>query len=885
MKININNKYHAAFDGRLLGYVGETNARTIDIVQPIVENADTYRLRFEYSDGTVYDVEIVDGKITLTASILRETGEVNCQWIATKASGDTYELVAKSQVFALKIGESISDDVAPIPTYEQAQSMLDELNQGINSKITAPQVEGKAGQSLVSDGQGGAKWDDIEGVGYDDTEVRELIADNVQAIVDNTTAIESLDGSKADKSEIPTALSELDNDGNFVTDSNYQHTDNNYTSTEKQKLAGLFNYDDSEIRALIAQKATTADIATYINEHKEELKGDNGVGISNASINNDGELVITLTDSASINVGKVVGADGQSGSDGVDGISVTGATVNGSGDLVLSLSNSTTVNAGHVVGANGQDGYTPIRGTDYWTAEDIAVINTHNDSYIDTKFAEAEQDINSSVQRAEQAASSMSAKIDKNQGENNSGKFLAVGDDGNVTLVDDPTNRHDEDVLLGTLPYTINDNNCYITADSDATITNGGGATDIYAREGEYLVGSPTIEWGNRSAIITLGSNTVGVYTHLSFDWTPSKTYTLFWKSDLTESIIRILYRTTEGSATTEYLGPILVQGTQSASSIGSYNYTSFTVPEGTVRLNLAFGVNGSAASGRTITFYDLMILEGEYTAPPKSQTFTLYAGEKMPVDGYIGSTLECTNGVTVSVYQKQDSGDTDSGGVIFFGDSILDFSNVIERYSKKTGKSCIDCAVGGTRMSASRDPNNEYYKYDMTQIVDAIVNDDLSAQVRGGKTKAGFVALSTSNIAVYKAIVCEFGANDFTADVPFEGSTSSSVEGAMRYIIEQITTAYPSIRLVFVGTKRFVGIGVDDDTHIHADGTTEDMNAIMRKTCEEYGIPFIDMIHLFGDTAITRSTLTADGVHLREPQGAKRYADILTAQLNQIGI
>ena len=45
--------------------------------------------------------------------------------------------------------------------------------------------------------------------------------------------------SKAVDISVPTALSDLTNDGNFVTDASYVHTDNNYTSTEKTKLSGI----------------------------------------------------------------------------------------------------------------------------------------------------------------------------------------------------------------------------------------------------------------------------------------------------------------------------------------------------------------------------------------------------------------------------------------------------------------------------------------------------------------------------------------------------------------------------------------------------------------------------------------------------------------------
>ena len=38
---------------------------------------------------------------------------------------------------------------------------------------------------------------------------------------------------------IPTKTSDLTNDSNFVADASYVHTDNNYTSTEKNKLSGL----------------------------------------------------------------------------------------------------------------------------------------------------------------------------------------------------------------------------------------------------------------------------------------------------------------------------------------------------------------------------------------------------------------------------------------------------------------------------------------------------------------------------------------------------------------------------------------------------------------------------------------------------------------------
>lgn len=49
--------------------------------------------------------------------------------------------------------------------------------------------------------------------------------------------------------------------GNYIEDSNYVHTDNNFTNEDKEKLSGLENYDDTEIRNLIDGKQDKGDYA------------------------------------------------------------------------------------------------------------------------------------------------------------------------------------------------------------------------------------------------------------------------------------------------------------------------------------------------------------------------------------------------------------------------------------------------------------------------------------------------------------------------------------------------------------------------------------------------------------------------------------------------
>lgn len=140
MRLTITKDYKAYAESDLLGYVGETNARTIEVSQPDVSGADTYRLRFDYGDY-VYDVIITDRKITVAGSLLAKAGHVKCQWLATAADGDSYKLVAKSNVFVLRIESSISDEIAPVPSYEQAVEALDKV---LTAKDSAADYADKA---------------------------------------------------------------------------------------------------------------------------------------------------------------------------------------------------------------------------------------------------------------------------------------------------------------------------------------------------------------------------------------------------------------------------------------------------------------------------------------------------------------------------------------------------------------------------------------------------------------------------------------------------------------------------------------------------------------------------------------------------------------------
>lgn len=86
--------------------------------------------------------------------------------------------------------------------------------------------------------------------------------------------------SYAKKTDIPTKTSQLTNDSNLVVDAKYVHTDNNYTTTEKNKLAGLSNYNDTALaNRITAAENTIKSHTTTINTHTNDI-ANNTAGIN-----------------------------------------------------------------------------------------------------------------------------------------------------------------------------------------------------------------------------------------------------------------------------------------------------------------------------------------------------------------------------------------------------------------------------------------------------------------------------------------------------------------------------------------------------------------------------------------------------------------------------
>lgn len=133
MKIYLDDDYHIDMGYNLLGYVGEHESRTVELVGYAADDANAYRLRLCYSDGVTYDVGINDGACVIQSSLLRRHGTVKGQILALNIDGENCTFVKKSNVFDLVIGESLGDETEPIPTPEIAVDALAKIQQSENN--------------------------------------------------------------------------------------------------------------------------------------------------------------------------------------------------------------------------------------------------------------------------------------------------------------------------------------------------------------------------------------------------------------------------------------------------------------------------------------------------------------------------------------------------------------------------------------------------------------------------------------------------------------------------------------------------------------------------------------------------------------------------------
>lgn len=226
-------------------YVGD-NEGNVKIVKGgasgAVESADKLTVaRTITATGDATGSTAFDGSQNVEMALELATSGVTAGTYSKVTVDAKGRVTAGANITVEDIGD-LSDTLATLATKEELKSYVKttEMNTALGNK-----VDKVAGKSLI-----------------DDTEITRL------ASVENydDTAIKADIAKKADATAMSTAL-----EGKVDKVEGKVLSSNDYTTAEKEKLAGLSNYDDTDIKASIAIKANSDDVYT-----KEEVNTELG---------------------------------------------------------------------------------------------------------------------------------------------------------------------------------------------------------------------------------------------------------------------------------------------------------------------------------------------------------------------------------------------------------------------------------------------------------------------------------------------------------------------------------------------------------------------------------------------------------------------------------
>ena len=476
--------------------------------------------------------------------------------------------------------------------------------------------------------------------------------------------------------------------------------------------------------------------------------------------------------------------------------------------------------------------------------------------------------------------------------EKTEGMTQPVGVDENGLLWTAPTEGSSgsgtptvRETVVGTTPLEVTTDGLYIRPDVDTRVYNISDGSDgvenlmeqfqtvktyadqiVYGETGKTAIEAQSKVDGENPAIIA------DIY---GYSAEPGD-YTLLVEST-TNTFIRVKKRT-NSSSLTQAPGTNLAQGYTNA-------VVNFTITEDDVATYPCnIGIQITTTSAVLPDTYTIKLVKGKYDAMPEgvSLEFQVAAGQKFslnPFKGIMANSEPVTNVYESVITESGSTGagatETSSGTLLCFGDSLT-----ATRYSMypemltEMGMNAINFGVSGMHLRAVNSP------YCMCSIVDALKAGDMSAQIQGGENANYSSLLSLMPTAT--GLVIWYGTNDYNGDCAFEGDTTDTIEGALRYVLTELFTLYPK-KAIFV-VSPFMYTYAYGSQPVNPNGSVADMIEVMRNVCKEFAVPFIDMSRESGFNQITRMTLTSDQLHPDTTAGRERLARFLYGKLRSYG-
>lgn len=221
---------------------------------------------------------------------------------------------------------------------------------------------------------------------------------------------------------------------------------------------------------------------------------------------------------------------------------------------------------------------------------------------------------------------------------------------------------------------------------------------------------------------------------------------------------------------------------------------------------------------------------------------------------------------------------------IVVFGDSIWNAARgkdgISEYVEEGTGATVYNCAIGGTTAAVvGADDSFDNWTSNSFNGMIYVARKLIPAEQILGEDEVVLDIIKQVDFNEMDYVIISYGLNDFFSDVsiyPKEYYELTNYVGALRNGVEKIKENYPHLKIIVVSptyTKMFEG-----------EKTFEigDYVEAARGVAQEMGVEFLDMFHVLGNNAETRTEHLGDGVHM-SAEGRKVYSDAVIHFLKEL--
>lgn len=220
---------------------------------------------------------------------------------------------------------------------------------------------------------------------------------------------------------------------------------------------------------------------------------------------------------------------------------------------------------------------------------------------------------------------------------------------------------------------------------------------------------------------------------------------------------------------------------------------------------------------------------------------------------------------------------------IVVFGDSLWDegrgTDGISEHIQNETGATVYNCAVGGSTAALVSGENTiQNWSSSCFNGMVYVARDLVSAErVIPGRDACEVVG--KVNFEEMDYVIISYGLNDFFSNIPIYPEIYydiTSYAGALRNGINKLKENYSHLKIILVSPTYTVLFEGEQQFEIG-----EYVEAA-RNVANEMNVHFLDMFHVLGEDAETRTKHLVDGVHL-STAGRKTYADAVIWELRLI--